>query len=398
MRHLFQRKSDYKNRDGRAVSVKRKSHHGLLRCVRFAARHPPLQPGVALDESYCRRFYAAVNEKFASEKIFFSLALALKRFHFKSITAVLLSANSALNRMPPVNETDSVADRRMRHWLRAERAFGLTAVRTIDIRARIRALEESETPPRAEGVIASAPVLQEMSVAKRKPVAASSAIAGQSTLIAPPSAAPFTAPLLPRTEKTLRLEVMDRDEVKNCTRCRLHQTRTNTVFGEGDVDAQIFFVGEGPGENEDQTGRPFVGRAGQLLDKMIRGMGLSRPEVFIANIVKCRPPNNRVPATDEVATCTPYLERQLEIVRPRVIVTLGRPATTYMLNSKLPMGQLRGKWQSWRGIRLMPTFHPSYVLRSYTEEVRAAVWSDLKQVLVELGLPVPQRKNDAVGG
>jgi DNA polymerase len=184
---------------------------------------------------------------------------------------------------------------------------------------------------------------------------------------------------------------MDQNEVSGCTKCRLCETRTHTVFGEGDADAKIFFIGEGPGENEDLTGRPFVGRAGQLLDKMIAGMGLTREQVFIANIVKCRPPNNRVPALDEVATCTPYLERQLEIIRPRVIVTLGRPAATYMLNSKLSMGRLRGEWQTWRGIKLMPTFHPSYVLRSYTEEVRAAVWSDLKKILVELGMPIPKK-------
>lgn len=184
---------------------------------------------------------------------------------------------------------------------------------------------------------------------------------------------------------------MDEQEVKVCTKCRLHETRTNTVFGEGDPDAKIFFVGEGPGETEDLTGRPFVGRAGKLLDKMIAGMGLTRQQVFIANIVKCRPPQNRVPGADEVASCTPYLERQLEIVRPQVIVTLGRPATTYMLNVKSAMGQLRGNWHSWRGIKLMPTFHPSYVLRVYTEEVRSAVWNDLKQVLTELKMPVPNR-------
>jgi uracil-DNA glycosylase family 4 len=289
-----------------------------------------------------------------------------------------------------VNEQNPVANRRMRHWLRGERAFGLTVV-PFRMAPQLSVMQHTAPPVRRESVVAPPQAPQEISVAKRKPIDAP-VTTEQPPLIAPPAQNPFTSPLLARAEKIVRLGVMDQDEVKGCTRCRLHQTRTHTVFGEGDVDAQIFFVGEGPGENEDQTGRPFVGRAGQLLDKMILGMGLSRAQVFIANIVKCRPPNNRVPATDEVATCTPYLERQLEIVRPRVIVTLGRPATTYMLSSKLAMGQLRGRWQSWRGIRLMPTFHPSYVLRSYTEEVRAAVWSDLKQVLVELGLPVPKPK------
>jgi DNA polymerase len=124
---------------------------------------------------------------------------------------------------------------------------------------------------------------------------------------------------------------------------------------------------------------------------MILAMGLKREQVYIGNIVKCRPPGNRVPAPDEVECCTPYLERQLEIVRPKVIVTLGLPAAKHMLKTNLTMGRLRGQWQSWRGIKLMPTFHPSYVLRSYTEQVRAAVWSDLKLVLIELGLPVPNR-------
>jgi uracil-DNA glycosylase family 4 len=209
------------------------------------------------------------------------------------------------------------------------------------------------------------------------------------TLLMPASAAPFTAPLLTSEEKRTRLKLMDDEEVRNCTHCRLCQTRTHSVFGEGDVDAAIFFIGEGPGENEDRTGRPFVGKAGQLLDKMIGAMGLRRDQVFIANIVKCRPPNNRQPAPDEVATCTPYLERQLEIVRPRVIVTLGLPAAKYMLQSNSTMGKLRGQWHSWRGIKLMPTFHPAYILRSYTPQTRAAVWSDLQLVMTEIGLVLP---------
>ena len=196
----------------------------------------------------------------------------------------------------------------------------------------------------------------------------------------------FSSPILASDEKRVRLLAMDENEVRGCPKCRLCETRTKTVFGEGDVDAKIFFLGEGPGENEDLTGRPFVGKAGQLLDKMIVAMGLSRERVFIANIVKCRPPNNRVPAADEVAACASYLVRQLEIIRPRVIVTLGLPATKHMLQVNSTMGKLRGQWQSWRGIKLMPTFHPAYILRSYTEQTRAAVWSDLKLVMNELGL------------
>ena len=228
------------------------------------------------------------------------------------------------------------------------------------------------------------------------PAAAAEPVASEfagPTLLPPSSSEPFTAPLLPRDQKVVRLQQLDANEVKGCTRCRLHATRTNTVFGEGDPDAPIFFIGEGPGENEDLTGRPVVGKAGQLLDRMIAGMGLKREQVMIANVVKCRPPGNRVPAPDEVATCTPYLERQLEIVRPRVIVTLGLPAAKYMLGDpKLTMGRIRGHWREWRGIKLMPTFHPAYVLRQYTDETRAAVWSDLKAVMGELGMPVPSQK------
>jgi uracil-DNA glycosylase family 4 len=207
----------------------------------------------------------------------------------------------------------------------------------------------------------------------------------------PPSVDPFSAPPLAIEEKRKRLIALDNNEVRGCTKCRLCETRTNTVFGEGDPDAQIFFVGEGPGENEDLSGRPFVGRAGELLNKWIAAMGLRREEVFIANIVKCRPPDNRVPAPDEVATCTPYLVRQLEIVRPKVIITVGLPSAKYMLRSNLSMGKLRGNWYNWRGIKLMPTYHPAYVLRQYTVETRSAVWNDLKKVMAELGLPVPAK-------
>ncbi len=190
---------------------------------------------------------------------------------------------------------------------------------------------------------------------------------------------------------------MNEREVSVCRNCRLHETRTNTVFGEGDPDAMIFFIGEGPGETEDNTGRPFVGRAGELLNKQIAAMGLRREQVFIANIVKCRPPNNRVPAPDEVATCTPYLERQLEIVRPKVIVTLGLPAAKYMLKSSSTMGRLRGQWHDWRGIKLMPTYHPSFLLRSPTYENRSAVWSDLQKVMAEIGLPSKKPADPAAG-
>ena len=229
----------------------------------------------------------------------------------------------------------------------------------------------------------------------RKPAATAVNLFGASTasdFVMPSD--PFTSPVLPTAEKIVSLKTLDDTYVKGCTRCRLHESRTHTVFGEGDPDAQVMFVGEGPGENEDLSGRPFVGKAGQLLEKMIGAMGLKREQVFIANVVKCRPPNNRQPAPDETATCTPYLVQQIETVRPKVIVTLGLPATQFLLQSKLSMGKLRGQWQTWRGIHVMPTYHPAYVLRSYTREVREAVWSDLQLVIDRLNLPRPKRKSD----
>ena len=210
-------------------------------------------------------------------------------------------------------------------------------------------------------------------------------------LFAGPEQARSAAPKLSREEKTNRLGAMDEQQVKVCRRCRLCETRTHTVFGEGDPDGAIFFIGEGPGESEDLSGRPFVGRAGQKLDDMIAAMGLGRAEVYIGNIVKCRPPQNRAPAPDETAACTPYLVRQIEIVQPKVIVSLGLPATKYLTGSTVGITRLRGQWHSWRGIKLMPTYHPSYILRCYTTDVRKAVWSDLQKVMTEVGLKLPEK-------
>jgi len=267
--------------------------------------------------------------------------------------------------------SDTVVQARLRLWLSAERAMGSKWLPNPP---------EPEPPPiaSAPAVSAAAPVRMEKSALfEQEPTALS---------MADVSSQPFSTPVLSTEQKTNRLAVIDRDRVKGCRLCRLCEKRTHTVFGEGDCDAKIFFIGEGPGETEDLTGRPFVGKAGQLLDKMIVAMGLRREQVYIANIVKCRPPGNRAPAPDEIAACTPYLLEQLEIVRPRVIVTLGLPATRYMLQSSNSMGRLRGQWHLWRGIKLMPTFHPAFLLRSYTEENRQMVWSDLKQVMTEIGL------------
>jgi len=179
-------------------------------------------------------------------------------------------------------------------------------------------------------------------------------------------------------------------EVQACTRCPLHETRTKAVFGAGDADAELMFVGEAPGRDEDLKGEPFVGRAGQLLTEIItKGMGLRREDVYIANVIKCRPPDNRNPEPDEVATCEPFLVRQLELIGPRVIVALGKFAAQTLLRSKTPITKLRGQWADYRGIKVMPTFHPAYLLRNPGD--KRLVWTDIKAVLAELGLPVPPR-------
>ena len=171
-----------------------------------------------------------------------------------------------------------------------------------------------------------------------------------------------------------------REELGDCQRCGLCETRNNIVFGEGNPRASVVFVGEGPGADEDRTGRPFVGRAGELLTKMIEALGWKREDVYICNIVKCRPPQNRDPKLDEIASCRPFLDKQLAAIQPRAIVTLGKPASSTLLGRNVAITRERGIWQDFNGIPLMPTYHPAYVLRQYTREVRQAVWDDLQAV------------------
>ena len=186
------------------------------------------------------------------------------------------------------------------------------------------------------------------------------------------------------------------DEVNQCRKCGLGSLRTNAVPGEGSPNARIMFVGEAPGADEDAQGRPFVGRAGQLLDKVIAACGLKRSDVFIGNILKCRPPENRDPRPDEIISCLPYLQRQIEIINPEIIVALGAHAARTLLNTNKSIGQLRGQFHEYYAglgrapIKLMATYHTAYLLRNYSEENRRRVWEDMKKVLAELGLPIPE--------
>ena len=174
-----------------------------------------------------------------------------------------------------------------------------------------------------------------------------------------------------------------REELGDCRRCKLCAGRTNLVFGVGNPEAHLVFVGEGPGADEDAQGEPFVGKAGQLLTKMIEAMGYARQDVYICNVVKCRPPGNRNPEPDEIAACEPFLKKQLGAIRPRMIVALGKFAAQCLLRDDTPISRLRGDFRSYEGIQLMPTFHPAYLLREPARKKEA--WDDLKKVMAALG-------------
>jgi uracil-DNA glycosylase len=180
-----------------------------------------------------------------------------------------------------------------------------------------------------------------------------------------------------------------RSDIGNCTRCTLHKGRNKIVFADGDPNARLMFVGEGPGADEDAQGLPFVGRAGQLLNNMIHAMGLRRDQVYIANIVKCRPPQNRVPEPVEANTCAPFLFRQIDVIKPEVIVALGATAATYLLGGKSPLAALRGRIHQARGTKLIVTYHPAYLLRDPRQKKEA--WADLQLAMAELGLKAPAK-------
>jgi DNA polymerase len=258
------------------------------------------------------------------------------------------------------------AARQLAQRLDALRRAGLDRIPRVgqSTMTRQRNTRTEATPPPAPPVLVTAPMLFEEPVRDE--------------------------PALPVAERAAQLAVLN-EQVSGCPRCEvLASTRTRTVFGEGSPTARLMFIGEAPGADEDRTGRPFVGRAGQLLTDMItKGMGLRREDVYIANILKCRPPENRVPLADEVANCLGYLQRQLEIIRPDVLCLLGKTAAASLLQTTEPMSRLRGRWITYRGIKTLITYHPAYLLRNPSSKRDA--WEDLKLIMTELGLPVPSR-------
>ena len=214
---------------------------------------------------------------------------------------------------------------------------------------------------------------------------------------APEVASPRFAPSAPAPslfESSNRIEGDTLDRIRadigpDCTRCKLHKARTNIVFGVGNTKAQLVFVGEGPGRDEDEQGEPFVGRAGKLLTQMIEAMGLKRSDVYICNVVKCRPPENRLPEKDEIATCSPYLFRQLDVIGPKVICCLGACAAQTLLNTNQGISRYRGEFFDYRGAKLIATYHPAYLLRN--PNAKGDVWKDLQKVMALLGL-LPKRR------
>ena len=202
------------------------------------------------------------------------------------------------------------------------------------------------------------------------------------------SAPPQISAAVPQSDRASALQLI-REDIGDCTRCALHKGRNKLVFADGSPNARLFFVGEGPGADEDAQGLPFVGRAGQLLNNMIAAMGLKREEVYIANVVKCRPPGNRTPEPEEANTCSPFLFRQIDVVRPEVLVALGATAATYLLGQRQPLAGLRGRVHSFRGTKLIVTYHPAFLLRDPRQKKEA--WADLQIAMRELGLKLPAR-------
>jgi uracil-DNA glycosylase len=233
------------------------------------------------------------------------------------------------------------------------------------------------------------PVFEETELPKSTPKPAPAKVApfaAHPPLVVPPSG-PSLFETMDKVKDDTLLKI--REDLGECTRCKLHKGRNKIVFGDGNPKAQLVFVGEGPGADEDAQGLPFVGRAGKLLTQMIEAMGLQRKDVYICNVVKCRPPENRAPEPDEVSTCSPYLMRQIDSIHPKVIVCLGATAAKTILNTTRGISQFRGEWLEWRGHKLMATYHPAYLLRN--PPAKADVWKDLQRVMAELGLQLPKK-------
>ena len=307
-------------------------------------------------------------------------------------------------------------------WLRVSGAVGLPRGERVGTTPELAPAREPAQAPRptpTAGLVASQPTALPAQPAAAKPPAPAPAAPAESshldptpkladfTLAPPPGKTPVAAdpaasgaapaparieapPSLAPEEKTRRLDVLA-ESIRGCTRCALHAGRTQTVFARGTGASGLCFVGEGPGADEDAQGFPFVGKAGQLLDRMIEAMGFSRDDVYVCNIVKCRPPDNRKPEPEEMAACMPYLNEQLELLQPEVIVALGATAVQGLFGTTEGITRLRGRWKLYRGrVAVMPTFHPAFLLRN--PAAKKDVWEDLQAVLRQMGRVAPSKR------
>ncbi len=270
------------------------------------------------------------------------------------------------------------------------------------VEAWLRFGEELGIAPyfRDRSTLAAAPAAASANVSEALPERQAPAMKPQSKPMPPPAAsAPAVVAPRPAAPGPSLFEVIDRvegdslerirEDMGECTRCRLHQGRTKIVYGVGNPKAELVFVGEGPGHDEDVQGEPFVGRAGKLLTQMIEAMSLRRSDVYICNVVKCRPPENRLPEKDEIATCSPFLTRQLSVIQPKVICCLGACAAQTLLATNQGISRFRGEWFDYRGSKLIATYHPAYLLRN--PNAKSEVWKDLQKVMGVLGLQ-PKRR------
>jgi uracil-DNA glycosylase len=249
-------------------------------------------------------------------------------------------------------------------------------------------LETANVPVHSNMLPSEEPTLPKPELPKAAPAVA--AVAPKSSLLPlPVTAGPSLFESIDRIADDTLLKI--REDLGECTRCKLHSTRHKIVFGDGNPRAELVFVGEGPGADEDAQGLPFVGRAGKLLTQMIEAMGLQRKDVYICNVVKCRPPENRQPEEDEVHTCSPFLLRQIDTIAPKVIVCLGAVAAKTLLQTNRGISQFRGEWLEFRGRKLLATYHPAYLLRN--PPAKSEVWKDLQKVMAVLGLEVKKGKS-----
>jgi uracil-DNA glycosylase len=303
--------------------------------------------------------------------------------------------------------TETRLEAQVKDWLRYGEDLGLAPYYRdrAPLHANVEpalAPAESQSVATSRDVSTSAPATIPESVPAMMAAAASGRASGTPVNIAPsPAASQKLAPastILPASAPSL-FESIERivgdslprirEDIGDCTRCKLHKGRTKIVFGTGNPNADLMFVGEGPGRDEDLSGEPFVGRAGKLLTDMIKAMGLQREDVYIANVVKCRPPENRLPEKDEITTCSPFLMRQIDTIKPKVICTLGSCSAQTLLQTAQGISKLRGEWFDFRGAKLMPTYHPAYLLRN--PAAKPEVWKDLQKVMAVLGLQPKKR-------